>query len=37
MRQEPSAEDAPNILIILLDDVGFGLADTYGGPILRPR
>ena len=26
-------KDAPNILIILLDDVGFGLPDTYGGPI----
>ena len=24
-------KDAPNILIILLDDVGFGLPDTYGG------
>ena len=23
--------DAPNILIMLLDDVGFGLADTFGG------
>ena len=29
-------KDAPNILIILLDDVGFGLADTYGGPIHTP-
>jgi arylsulfatase len=29
-------EDAPNILIILLDDVGFGLADTHGGPIHTP-
>ena len=29
-------KDAPNILIILLDDVGFGLADTYGGPIRTP-
>jgi len=28
--------DAPNILIVLLDDVGFGLADTYGGPIHTP-
>jgi len=25
--------DAPNILIIMLDDVGFGLPDTFGGPI----
>lgn len=29
-------EDAPNILIVLLDDVGFGLPDTYGGPIRTP-
>ena len=29
--------DAPNILIILLDDVGFGLPDTYGGPIHTPN
>ncbi len=29
-------EDAPNILIIMLDDVGFGLPDTYGGPIHTP-
>ena len=29
-------KDAPNILIILMDDVGFGLADTYGGPIHTP-
>ena len=29
-------KDAPNILIIMLDDVGFGLAETYGGPIRTP-
>ncbi len=29
-------KDAPNILIILMDDVGFGLADTYGGPVHTP-
>jgi arylsulfatase len=28
--------DAPNTLIILMDDVGFGLADTYRGPIHTP-
>ena len=34
-RVEPShlPKDAPNIVIILLDDVGFGLPDTFGGPI----
>ena len=30
------SKDPPNILIILLDDVGFGLPDTYGGPIHTP-
>ncbi len=30
-------KDAPNIFIILLDDVGFGLPDTYGGPIHTPN
>lgn len=29
-------KNAPNIVIILLDDVGFGLPDTYGGPIHTP-
>jgi arylsulfatase len=28
--------DAPNVLIVLLDDVGFGLPNTYGGPIHTP-
>ena len=28
--------DAPNILIILLDDVGFGQAGTFGGDIRTP-
>ncbi len=37
-RAEPShlPKDAPNIVIILLDDVGFGLPDTFGGPIHTP-
>ncbi len=30
-------KDAPNILIVLLDDVGFGLPDTYGGPVHTPN
>ena len=29
-------KDAPNILIILLDDVGFGIADTFGGEVHTP-
>lgn len=27
---------APNVLIILLDDVGFGQASTFGGPVETP-
>ena len=30
------AKDAPNVLIVLLDDVGFGLPDTFGGPVHTP-
>jgi arylsulfatase len=26
-------EDAPNILVVLIDDAGFGNPDTFGGPI----
>ncbi len=28
--------EAPNILIILMDDVGFGLPETFGGPVHTP-
>jgi sulfatase-like protein len=37
-REEPQRlpDDAPNILIILLDDVGFGLSDTVGGEVHTP-
>jgi arylsulfatase len=30
-------KDAPNVLLILLDDVGFGQASTFGGPIQTPN
>ncbi len=32
-RVEPSrlAKDAPNVLIVLIDDAGFGVPDTFGG------
>ncbi len=36
VEQSHLPKNPPNILIILLDDVGFGLADTYGGPIHAP-
>ena len=29
-------QDAPNVLIILTDDVGFGASSTFGGPIPTP-
>ena len=29
-------EGAPNILLILTDDVGFGASSTFGGPIATP-
>ena len=33
----PSAPDgAPNIVLILLDDVGFGTCGTFGGPVPTP-
>jgi arylsulfatase A-like enzyme len=32
----PLPADAPNILIVLLDDVGFGLSDAVGGEINTP-
>ena len=37
-REAPShlPEDAPNILIVMLDDVGFGQASTFGGEINTP-
>jgi arylsulfatase A-like enzyme len=28
---------SPNVLIILLDDVGFGMCSTYGGPVPTPH
>jgi len=37
-RETPShlPEDAPNILIVMLDDAGFGQASTFGGEINTP-
>jgi len=29
-------KDAPNILIIMTDDVGFGASSTFGGPVSTP-
>src|SRR5262249_61233703 len=30
-------EGAPNILLIMTDDVGFGASSTFGGPIQTPN
>ncbi len=30
-------KDAPNVLVILLDDVGFGMCGTFGGPVPTPN
>ncbi len=29
-------EGAPNVLVVLIDDAGFGAPDTHGGPIATP-
>lgn len=43
--QAPTTEDiapikapqgAPNVVVVLLDDVGFGAAGTFGGPVATP-
>jgi len=30
-------QDAPNVLLILIDDAGFGQPDTFGGPVATPN
>ncbi|MFM0643622.1 arylsulfatase [Paraburkholderia bryophila] len=35
-RQTTAPAGAPNILLVLLDDVGFGAASTFGGPVDTP-
>ncbi len=30
-------EGAPNVLIVLIDDVGFGASSAFGGPINTPN
>lgn len=36
MALQASPPDAPNVVVVLLDDVGFGAASTFGGPIETP-
>ena len=35
-KEVKAPEDAPNILLILTDDVGFGASSTFGGPVPTP-
>jgi arylsulfatase len=35
-KQVEAPEGAPNVLLILTDDVGFGASSTFGGPIQTP-
>ena len=30
-------EDAPNVLLVIIDDAGFGQPDTFGGPVATPN
>jgi arylsulfatase len=34
--QATAPKDAPNVLLVMLDDVGFGAASTFGGPVNTP-
>jgi len=34
--QSTAPENAPNVVLILLDDVGFGATSTFGGPAQTP-
>ena len=33
----PAPEGAPNVLLVLIDDAGFGNPSTFGGPIATPN
>eukprot|EP00933_Yihiella_yeosuensis_P034505 TRINITY_DN2798_c1_g3_i1.p1 TRINITY_DN2798_c1_g3~~TRINITY_DN2798_c1_g3_i1.p1 ORF type:complete len:834 (+),score=169.59 TRINITY_DN2798_c1_g3_i1:64-2502(+) len=35
-KRKPLRKDAPNIVLIMNDDVGFGATDSFGGPIHTP-
>jgi len=36
LARQSAPEGAPNIVLILLDDVGFGSFGTFGGPVPTP-
>lgn len=35
-KQVTAPKGAPNVLLVMLDDVGFGAASTFGGPVNTP-
>lgn len=37
IRELRPPQDAPNVVIILLDDVGFGASSAFGGPCHTPN
>ena len=37
IRQIEPPEGAPNVLIVLLDDAGFGSSSAFGGPCATPN
>ncbi|HEX5703578.1 MAG TPA: arylsulfatase [Pyrinomonadaceae bacterium] len=34
--QVKAPDGAPNVLIVLIDDMGFGMSDAFGGPVRMP-
>lgn len=34
--QVKAPEGAPNVLVVLIDDMGFGVTETFGGPVTTP-
>jgi arylsulfatase len=36
VRRLPAPDGAPNVLLVLLDDAGFGNPATFGGPVQTP-
>jgi len=35
--ESPAAQGAPNVVYIVLDDVGFGQIGSFGGPVETPN
>ena len=35
--QVKAPDGAPNVLIVLIDDMGFGMSSAFGGPVAMPN